>query len=145
MTEGAIEQGGTGPRADEPPAMLRHAIDAAPPLDPVRPGTAVTSMHQTWARVDAAGGREDTGVRRRVARLVPGPSSQALRDDRMLIGELIRAADALAARCDELADRVMALEGALAEVVEVFGADLTRLRAAGLTAARDDEVRSPHA
>jgi hypothetical protein len=80
------------------------------------------------------------GPSRHVERLVPGLSAD-VRNDRDLIGELIRAVDALAARCDELADRMITLESALAELVEVFGADLTRLRAA---AARGDEVRSPH-
>jgi hypothetical protein len=135
MTESAAQHGG----ADEPPAMLRHAIDAAPRLDPIQGGDAVASMHQTWARI-AAAHRGDGGLRHRVERLVPGLSGE-VRDDRELIGDLIRAADALAARCDELAERVMTLEAALAEMIEVFGADLTRLRAA---VAHGDEVRSPH-
>ncbi len=124
MTEGANGRGETGDRADTTPALLRHAVDAAPPLDPVRGDPAVSSMHQTWARLANQGG--GSGWRRRVERLVPGPSAA----DRELIGEVIRATDALAARCDQLAERVMALEGALAEVIEVLGADLTRLRAA---------------
>jgi hypothetical protein len=139
MTEGATQQEGAASRADEPqaPAILHHAVDAAPRLEPIRGGGAVDSLHHTWARVSA---RQAGGPSRHVERLAPGLSG-AVRDDRELIGELVRAVDALAARCDELADRVMTLEGALAEMVEVFGADLTRLRAA---AVRGDEVRSPH-
>lgn len=143
MTEGAIEHEGANARPDEPPTMLHHAFDAAPHLDPVRTTDTVTSMHQTWARV-ATGDAERSASRGKVGRLLEGLSAQAVRDDRTMLGELIRATDALAARCDELADRVMALEGALAEMVDVFGADLTRLRAATLAGALEDEAHPPH-
>jgi hypothetical protein len=125
MTEGALGRSEPSGRADEPPALLHHAVDAAPPLGPVRADPAVSSMHQTWARM-AAGDGSASGWRGKVERAMPGRSPA----DRELIGEVIRAADALAARCDQLSERVMALEGALAEVIEVLGADLVRLRAA---------------
>ena len=139
MTEGATGHEDSEPRADEAPAMLRHAVDAGPRIEPIRSDAAVAAMHQTWAQM-AEGNARASGTRGRMAKLVGG-SSAGHGDDRALIGDVIRAADALAARCDELAERIVALEGALAEMIEVFGADLTRLRAAA--AARGDETRPP--
>jgi hypothetical protein len=60
----------------------------------------------------------------------------AQRRDRALVGSVIQAVDAVARRCDELADRVVELEAVVSEVVDVLGAELTRLRAM-LVAAQD--------
>ncbi|HVA07322.1 MAG TPA: hypothetical protein VNG12_11335 [Acidimicrobiales bacterium] len=46
-----------------------------------------------------------------------------------LIGVLIRTADAIALRCDEISDRLSAQESLMEDVTESFGADLTKLRA----------------
>jgi hypothetical protein len=81
----------------------------------------------------------------RIAVEAQRPAQQAQQDDRALIGDLIRAVDALAARCDALADRLETLERSVAEVVEVLGADLVHLRAemADLTQASRHDSDSP--
>jgi hypothetical protein len=61
----------------------------------------------------------------------------ALEADRALIGDLIRAVDALAARVDVLGGRVLALEALVEEVVVVTGQDLARVRAALIGPAAD--------
>jgi hypothetical protein len=64
-----------------------------------------------------------------MARVVRASLQPKQQEDRVLIGDLLRAVDTLATRCDALADRVVALEQSLAEVVDVLGADLTQIRA----------------
>jgi hypothetical protein len=50
--------------------------------------------------------------------------------DPKLVGELIRAIDAVAVRCDELADRVSNLEMSIDDLSGALGEEVTRLRAA---------------
>jgi hypothetical protein len=98
----------------------------------------LAAVHRDWADVHAGttpgdGTDGSRGWRQHLSQLVARAALASQRplqaEDRMLIGDLIRAADTLATRCDALADRVVALEQSLAEVVEVLGADLTQLRA----------------
>lgn len=136
---GAVD-GTPGPLrgAVPPPALLTHALDAAPPLPPVRADPALTAMHEGWSRAHATpagavGDGAPGGWRGRVSGFVARAARRAVQpaqaEDRAMIGDLIRATDTLAARCDALADRVATVERALAEVVEVLGADVARLRA----------------
>ena len=60
----------------------------------------------------------------------PPPAGRNKRPIAALIGDLIRAAETLAIRCDELAGKVSGLERALRDVVEVMGEDLIAVRAA---------------
>jgi hypothetical protein len=119
--------------------MLSRPVDAAASLPPVRSDPVLTTAHRDWAAVhdgtsSAAGtGGAGRGWRQRLSQLMARAVRASLQprqqEDRMLIGDLLRAVDTLAARCDALADRVVALEQALAEVVDVLGADLTQIRA----------------
>ena len=68
-------------------------------------------------------------VRARAGTLAAQSTGQEQRDDRALIGDLIRVAEALAVRCDELAGRIQHLEAALEEAVEVLSEDLVHARA----------------
>ena len=58
------------------------------------------------------------------------PAATAQQQDRVLIGQLIQAADTLGARCDQLADRLERLEDLLEETVTALGGDLIAMRAA---------------
>ena len=49
--------------------------------------------------------------------------------ERALLGDVIRAVDAVAARCDELAGRLTELQQVVEEAVVVFGQDLAAARA----------------
>jgi hypothetical protein len=61
----------------------------------------------------------------------------AQRDDRDLIGNLIRAVDALAARVNDIAARLNDLEAIVHDVVTVTSEDLSRVLAA-LTVSHPD-------
>jgi hypothetical protein len=56
------------------------------------------------------------------------------------MAELIRAVDAVAVRCDELADRLMSQQVLTAEMATSYGEELTRIRAdlSPLRASLDD-------
>ncbi len=127
---------------DDAPLPLSRPAAPGPTLAPVREDDRVAAVHAAWERVHAVGsppGRSATGVAGRlggrVDARVDATVGAAQRDDRALIGDLIRAADALATRCDELADRLVTLEALVEEVVCVVSEDLTHLRAVVATIA----------
>jgi hypothetical protein len=138
--------------ATDPPPVLRRSPEPPPRLDPMQSSDAVTGVHQQWAQIHTAnptGGPaappatalSPGGVRAKVrARVVTAASEvarTAQQEDRALIGNLIRAVDALARRTDELATRTSDLEALVQEVVHVVSEDLVRLRAT-LGAVRHD-------
>ena len=146
---GVTATGAQGPPAGTPagagpaPLLVSRPIGASGPTPPVRGSEAVAEIHRRWAALaggpkrPAVGGvlgRVRRGVQARVRRLARlggagGPS------DLDLLGSLVRAVDALAARHDELAARVDNLEGALEEVVRAVSEDLVQLRATQVGAA----------
>jgi hypothetical protein len=87
-------------------------------------------MHTEWARLDAApGNTASVGVRLRVkarsaAARVTGNA------DRHFLADLVRAVDAVAARCDELSERVGKLEVVADDLARILGEEITQLRAA---------------
>ena len=60
---------------------------------------------------------------RKIGNRVPGGV------DQVIIADLIRAVDAVAARCDELSDRLQHQQIVLDDAVTIFGEELTRIRA----------------
>lgn len=122
--------------ADEPPLALSRPAEAAQRLRPVRQSPDVEAIHAAWSRVHAAEAAATVAapglrarLRARMAARTPSSVGAAQRDDRALIGDLIRATDLLAGRCDELADRVADLEALVEEIVCVVSEDLTHVRA----------------
>jgi hypothetical protein len=97
----------------------------------------VQSLHRGWAGLYAAPATPSNWRRLigRARRTLPFGSG-----DRALLGALVRAVDIVAGRCDELADRLAALESTTEDVVAAFGQDITQLRAevAGLRSAAGD-------
>ena len=132
-----------GPR-HQPPVLLQHPPAAHPPLSSIQQGEEVSRIHREWARVSAgpspattaeAPGPVQTGgvrakVRARVATAAAEAAMPAQQEDRALIGDLIRATDALARRLDDVTARVVSLEALVEEVVTVLGSELTHIRAA---------------
>ena len=120
---------------DDAPLSLSRPAEPAPLLPPVRQSADVAAIHAAWSRVHAAERERTaagTGIRARARARTSARASAvgaAQRDDRALIGDLIRATDVLAVRCDELADRVADLESLVEEIVCVVSEDLTHLRA----------------
>jgi hypothetical protein len=109
--------------------MLRQPADAPAPLPHIRASEHFRELHEGWARVH--GEPSTTSVVppvwqrfiRKLRRFLPYSSGE-----RELIGVLIRTADSIALRCDEIADRLAAQESLTEDVTESFGADLTQLR-----------------
>lgn len=121
----------------DPPSTLSLPVGTQPPPAPVRDHQAVREMHEDWRRVHhpartpeprRQGFRES--VSGRIAEVAQRSVGPDLRDDRMLIGDLIRATDIVAQRCDDLALRMTQLEALVEEVVRVVSADVASLRAA---------------
>ncbi|MGH9088374.1 MAG: hypothetical protein ACRDYZ_09725 [Acidimicrobiales bacterium] len=127
--------------AEVPPVVLEKSADAPPSLAPVREAPQVATMHDRWARVHdgaaglgASAGAAGAGVRAKVRARVVTAAAEATRtsqqDDRTLIGDLIRAVDALAIRSDELSERLGHLQSVVEGVIAALGADVVQLRAA---------------
>jgi hypothetical protein len=122
-----------------PPKMFGRPADAPPPLEHVRDTDAIRALHQGWAdrsRIPPGPVTQWQRAYRKLRRSLPfGPS------DRELLGALIRAVDLVAARCDELADRLAATESLSENVSLSFGQDITHLRADLMTLrnSMDDE------
>lgn len=106
--------------------MWSRPTDPPPPLDPLRDHEAVRALHSEWARSNRGTPAASPWQR------VTGKARRALtlgRSNREFLGSLIRAIDAVARRCDELADRLAVVEGLTEDVAGTFGEDITALRA----------------
>jgi hypothetical protein len=129
----------------EAPTVLSRPPGPGAPLPSVQQGEEVAAVHRAWADAHAArekaaetsatagsgGGLEAMKVRLKAR--ISSAAAAGLPDqdaDRQVVGDLIRAVDALAHRIDELGGRLMALEQLVEEVVVVASEDLTRVRAA---------------
>lgn len=108
--------------------MFSRPSDVPPALPPVRNSEHVMALHAEWSRIHAAAA--PAAPWRRLARRGRAYANRALgRTDRELIADLIRAVDAVAARCDELSERLTSQHVTLDEVATAYGEELTRLRA----------------
>jgi hypothetical protein len=123
--------------ADRPPGLLRHPPGAGTPLPSVHHGQELATVHHGWASVhddetEGAGEGRRGGSRMwaRVRAHVVAAALPAQRADRALIGDLIRAVDALGQRVDEVGTRLVFLEELVEELVVVTSDDITRIRAA---------------
>ncbi len=107
--------------------LLTRPADAPPALEPLRGTEVIRSLHLDWARLHGAPPGPATlwqRLLRKVRRSLPFGAA-----DRELIGALIRGVDLIAARCDEMADRLATTETLTSEVTRSFGQDITHLRA----------------
>ena len=113
----------------EPPTMFRRPSDPPEPPLPLASSDTITTMHTEWARVHAATASTVT-MRQRMARKVRARTARmGIGTDRKMLGDLIRAIDAVATRCDELSDRVSSLEVSVDDMARILGEEVTRLRA----------------
>jgi hypothetical protein len=112
-----------------PPSMFSRPTDAPEPLPPIRSGAYVSALHSEWAR--RHGQWADSGPTwRRMARRARSRLQRSLGGaDTQLLGDLVRAVDALAARCDEMTARLSNQEAVVAELAQTLGREVTRLRA----------------
>ncbi len=130
------------------PRLLSHRADPEPLPPPLHDGEEVTTLHRKWAQLagaaqgspqgvgDAAstgggaGGGTGGGVRAMVRARVVAAARADSAPDRALIGDLIRAVDAVAARLDDVTARVGNLEVLVQEVLDRLSEDLVRVQAA---------------
>jgi hypothetical protein len=115
---------------DPTPSMFQRAADVHDLLSPIRQADDVVKLHREWIRISTPPAGQPTSlwsrlvrVMRRVANRGPGAI------DREMIADLIRAIDAVAARCDVIADRLDHQNIVVNDAVTIFGEELTRLRA----------------
>ena len=115
---------------DAVPVMFKRQSDVPDPMPSVRHGEHVAKLHREWIRISTPPTGPSRSPRQRLSRMarrirnrLPGGVDQAI------IGDLIRAVDAVAARCDELSDRLQHQQIVLDDAVTIFGEELTRIRA----------------
>jgi ABC-type transporter Mla subunit MlaD len=106
--------------------MFRRPSDPPDPLPPLRASDEVVRLHTEWARVHAASdeGHALAGLRSR-ARVVASMAGGA---DHRLLGDLIRAIDAIAARVDELSERVDNLATTTDDLARSLSEEVSALR-----------------
>jgi hypothetical protein len=104
------------------PRMLRQPADP-PPLPRLGEERPVQAFRDEWRAQQA---RARLPLRGRVRRWLGRVSG---RSDRRLLLAVATATDALAAHCDQLADRLSNQEAIVHDVAASYGEDLTRLRA----------------
>lgn len=113
---------------NEPPGMFRRPTDPPAPLPPLRAGNSIVDMHAQWARMHQSASENASFVRRLRSKAV-SLRSRIGGADRNLLGQMVRAVDDVAARCDELAQQVSDLAISLDDLARTVGADVIRLRA----------------
>jgi hypothetical protein len=129
---------------DATPSMFRRAADVHDPLPPIREADDVVKLHREWIRISAPQAGQSRALWPRLVRVVrrivgKGPGAV----DREMIADLIRAIDAVAARCDVIADRLDHQNVVVNDAVTIFGEELTRLRAESAPVLGDAERPSP--
>jgi hypothetical protein len=116
--------------SEEPPAMFRRPSDPAEPLPSLRSNQYIVKLHTEWARLHATPGETPTPSARLRGKARSAVSRLVGTADHQLLGDVVRAVDAIAGRCDELSDRVANLELTADDLARTLGQEITQLRAA---------------
>jgi hypothetical protein len=129
---------------DPTPSMFQRAADVHDPLPPIRQADDVVKLHREWVRISTQPALPSSALWPRLVRVVRrvtnrGPGAV----DREMIADLIRAIDAVAARCDVIADRLDHQNIVVNDAVTIFGEELTRLRAESAPVLGEAERPSP--
>jgi hypothetical protein len=114
--------------ADSAPSMFKRSADVPDPLPSIRHAEPLAQLHREWIRISTPLAGQSTSPWHRLVRLgrrIASPGGV----DREMIADLIRAIDAVAARCDEIADRLGHQQIVVDDMANIFGEELTRLRA----------------
>jgi hypothetical protein len=111
----------------EPPRMFRAPTDPPEPLPPLRADEPMVRLHLEWARMHETS--VSTTLRSRLrarTRAVKLRLSGALSDRYM--GDVVRAVDAVAQRCDELSERITRLSTITDDLASSVSEEVTELR-----------------
>jgi hypothetical protein len=113
---------------DMAPRMFQRAADISDRLEALRHSPEFARLHSEWLiRIVPP---EKPSVGQRGIRVVRRILNRWQSVDREIIADVIRAIDALAARCDELTDRLEHQRIILDDAVTILGEEVTRVRAA---------------
>jgi hypothetical protein len=115
--------------SDDPPMMFRHPTDPPAPLPPLRGSEHIVRIHSEWARLHAATPTPESFTQRARARTKLVAARVIGGSDRRFLGDLVRAIDEVAARCDELTERVSNLATTADDLARSISEEVTRLRA----------------
>jgi hypothetical protein len=111
----------------EPPRMFRAPTDPPEPLPPLRADEPMVRLHLEWARMHEPSAsktvRSRLQARTRAVRL---RFSGTLGDRYM--GDVVRAVDAVAQRCDELSERIARLSTITDDLASSVSEEVTELR-----------------
>ena len=114
----------------EPPAMFQRPSDPLPPLPPLRARRRDRSVAWWMDRIHAPSVAKPTFAQRLRSKLRSIRSRIVTGADHRLLGDLVRAVDAVAARCDELSERAVNCEIVVDDLARILGEEVTRLHAA---------------
>ena len=115
---------------DAAPVMFKRQSDVPDPMLSVRHGEQVAKLHREWIRITTPPTGQSRSPRQRLSRIARRIGNRLPASvDQVFIADLIRAVDAVAARCDELSDRLQHQQIVLDDAVTIFGEELTRIRA----------------
>src|SRR5271156_1377300 len=105
--------------SDAAPRMLRRPADAPPQHGPVSGTDPVMAFRRVWSD-------RNTSTKKSLRSWAGRISG---RTDRRLLVSLVGATEAIATRCDLLADRLAAQEAVTEDVAESYGHEIVQLRA----------------
>jgi hypothetical protein len=111
-----------------PPRMYSRPTEAPQTTLPIRDKEEILKLHSEWARTHGALQANNSKARRVLtkARSIAHHALGYRNDD--IVADLIRAADVIATRCDELSDRITRQEIVVGELAKTLGEEITRVR-----------------
>jgi hypothetical protein len=107
--------------------MFRFPTDPPEPLPALQGGEHIVQLHAEWARRHATS-PADASLARRVSSRAKGVGVRLTGADDRILADLVRAVDAVAARCDELSQRVSNLAMTTDDLARSLGEEVTELR-----------------
>ncbi len=113
-----------------PPSMFSRPTDVPEVLPPIRGSELLSIVHTKWAGAHTPAEVPVTSAWHKLLRRSRRVGARVMgRRDHELLGDLIRAVDAVAARCDDLAARVETLTTNVDDMARAYGEDITQARA----------------
>lgn len=109
--------------------MFRRPSDPPEPLPSLRSNQHIVRLHTEWARLHATPTASQAPSARVRAKARSAFSRLVGTADHQLLGDVVRAVDAVAARCDELSERVGDLGLTSDDLARSLGQEITQLRA----------------
>ncbi len=116
--------------SEEPPVMFRQPSDPPEALPPLRSNQHIVRLHTEWARLHTTPAASKALSARLRGKAHSAVSRLVGTADHQLLGDVVRAIDAITKRCDELSERVANLQVTSDDLARALGQEITQLRAA---------------